>query len=174
MGVNEDIKAVFSGLGHHLVQIVQVFFIVDARALMLNGFPGGEKAQAVKAPGTQAGIMPIRLCQRKGPARKGDIPMVKKPILDMAGQIRFVWSFGTTPQVYPPEEHLPPLLVQEIHSLGFDHCSHSLISSLAFISIWKSIIPAHSPVGYLFCWYAGRGDPPPPKKQPLRLRFIPE
>src|SRR4030042_4030837 len=85
--VDEQTEAVGTGFLHHLDDIVEIHLIIDAGSGMLDGFPGDQKAQEVKAPFTQAPQVLVCLLQWKGAPNEGDMAGVGETLPDIGGSL---------------------------------------------------------------------------------------
>ena len=62
-------------------QIVEIFFVINARSGVLDGLPREEEAEGGVSPADEAGEMDVGIVQGKRPADEGDVSVVVKGVV---------------------------------------------------------------------------------------------
>ena len=70
--IDEEADAVLAGLGYDGLEVVEVGLVVEPRAVVLHGLPGGEEAQKGEAPAREPREVLVGLLEGEGPADEGD------------------------------------------------------------------------------------------------------
>jgi len=114
--VDEDIMAMFAGLGADGCEIVEIGFVEEARAGMFDGFPCRQQADAVETPMGEAAEMLVRFIERKGPPDEGNRTVIGK-IRRMVRPAAGVRHLAVAAEIDAAQDDLTPVLVDEPISL---------------------------------------------------------
>ncbi len=99
------------GLRGDALDIVEVLLVIDARALVLDGFPGYQEPKEVEAPALQAREVPVGLVQGEGPADEGGPLVVVEAIFQAGISVGQGGHLGVPAEIRAPEHERAALLV---------------------------------------------------------------
>ena len=109
--IDEEGKAVLAGLGGEALEVIQVFLVVNARAVMLDGFPRHEEAVELEAPTLEPREVSVGLLEREGPADEGDAPSLIEAFFTARVAVRPGRHLAVPAEVRAAQQEAPALFV---------------------------------------------------------------